>query len=90
RDELGLSYAGPVILRLISQPSHRVNQITFVKAPYSIMGIKAGTYSIAAIRNGAGGTRVGEEEFQTSVEIGDQSVYEIVLTSRLQVKAPLR
>ncbi|MEO6709657.1 MAG: sigma-70 family RNA polymerase sigma factor [Planctomycetota bacterium] len=90
RDKLGLSYAGPVILRVISQPSHVVNHISYDKSPYRIIGMKEGTYSIAAIRNGAGGTPVGEEEFQTTLVIGDPSVYELLLISRMQVKSPLR
>jgi hypothetical protein len=90
RGELGLAYDGPLLLRVIDLPSKRVRHIEFAAAPYRIVGVGEGEYSISAMLNGGGSTAVGQEEFQTRAVVGPEPFQQVLLTSKFKVAAEVR
>ncbi len=90
RDELGLSYEGRVLFRVIAAKHGGVSHITFETAPYCLVGLKEGSVSIAAMRGRAGSTSVGEEEFRVSVDLSAGEERDVVVNSRFQKRSEVR
>jgi hypothetical protein len=90
RDELGLSYLGPMTVRIIGIPSDVVRHISYSGPPYFVLGLPGGEYSVAGIRGYSAATWIGDEEYRMQLSIHGTPLQSAVVDSRYQQRMQIR